>query len=280
MDDLVLRLGYVRTIGRPNLPFIIPGATYSTLTPTSTSQTITVINSRLNPWQADKYDVSLESYLIKGGFGSVGVFKKSLNDFFVAESFIATPELLEQYGVLATGGEALTYNLVTPGNGGDARVRGVEFTYRQSLLFLPDWARGLQVFVNYTRSQLRGSTTTDFTGFNPETASWGVNFTRPRYAVKFSSAEQGETRRAPVAASTVTPVGTYQWQGAQKRHTLSFEYSLNRRVSFYASLSDFNTPGGYVDILKQYAPETPVDLRTTRVMEWGQSLIVGIEGQF
>ena len=280
MDDLVLRFGYARTIGRPNLPFIIPGVTYSAVTPASTTQVVTVINNRLKPWGANNYDLSLESYLIKGGFGSVGVFQKDLKNFFTTQSFLATPELLEEYGVVAAAGDAINYNIVTRGNGGNARVRGVEFAYRQSLLFLPQWARGLQLFVNYTKSELDGSATADFTGFNPETMSWGVNFTRPRFAIKFSASEQGETRRAPVAASTVTPPDTYQWQGAQKRFTLSAEYSFTRRLSVYSSLSDFNTPGGYVDILKQYSPTTPTTIGTTRVMEWGQSLIVGVKGQF
>jgi iron complex outermembrane receptor protein len=279
-DDLVVRFGYARTIGRPNLPFIIPGVTYSTITPTTTTQVITVINNRLEPWEADNYDLSLETYMIKGGFGSIGVFQKNLANFFTAESFLATPELLEEYGVVAAAGDAINYEIRTRGNGGDARVRGLEFTYKQELKFLPNWARGLQVFVNYTRSQLSGSTTADFTGFNPETLSWGVNLTRPRYAVKFSSSEQGETKRAPVAASTVTPADTYQWQGAQKRYTISFEYSFSRRLGFYASFTDFNHPGGYTDILKQYAPSTPENIRTTRVMEWGVSAIVGIKGQF
>lgn len=279
-EDLVVRLGYARTIGRPNLPFIIPGVTYSTITPTTTTQVITVINNRLEPWEADNYDLSLETYLLKGGFGSVGVFQKDLGNFFTAESFLATPELLEQYGVVATAGDAINYEIRTRGNGGDARVRGLELTYKQELRFLPHWARGVQVFINYTHSQLSGSTTADFTGFNPETLSWGVNLTRPRYAVKFSSSEQGETKRAAVAASATTPANTYQWQGAQKRYTVSFEYSFSRGIGFYASFTDFNLPGGYTDILKQYGPDTPHDIRTTRVMEWGISAIVGVKGQF
>jgi len=279
-DDLVLRAGYARTIGRPNLPFIIPGATYSTVTETSTSQTITVINNRLKPWGADNYDVSLESYLIKDGFGSIGFFQKDLNNFFTTTSQIGTPELLAEYGVDPTAGDALDYIIVSRGNGGDARVRGMEFTYRQSLTFLPQWARGLQVFANYTRSKLSGSTTADFTGFNPQTLSWGVNFARSRYAVKFSSTEGKETKRAAAAASATIPAGAYTWQGALKRYTLSVEYSINRRLGIYASLGDFNTAGGYVIIQKQYAPDTPAALRTIRVTEWGQSAIIGIKGEF
>lgn len=279
-DDLVLRAGYAGTIGRPNLPFIIPGATYSTITETSTRQTITVVNSRLKPWTARNYDLSLESYLIKDGFGSVGFFQKDLANFFTTTTLPGTPELLDQYGVIAAAGDAIAYDIVTRGNGGDARVRGMEFTYRQSLTFLPHWARGLQAFVNYTRSTLGGSTTADFTGFNPQTLSWGVNFVRPRYNVKFSSTEGRETKRAAVATNATTPAGSYQWQGALKRYTLSFEYSFSRRLGVYASLGDFNTPGGYVIIQKVYAPGTPNNLRTIRVTEWGQSAIVGVKGEF
>jgi len=279
-ENLVLRLGYAHTIGRPNLPFIIPGATYSTITETSTQQTITVINNRLKPWEANNYDVSLESYLIKDGFGSISVFQKDLSNFFTAASLIGTPELLDQYGVVATGGDAINYTIVTRSNGGDARVRGMEFTYRQSLTFLPRWASGVQVFANYTRSTLSGSTTADFTGFNPQTLSWGVNFVRPRYNVKFSSTEGKETKRNAVAATATTPAGTYVWQGALKRYTLSFEYSFSRRLGFYASLGDFNTPGGLVIVQKAYAPGTPENLRTTRIVEWGKSAIVGLKGEF
>ena len=279
-DDLVLRWGYARTIGRPNLPFIIPGATYSAITEASSRQTITVVNSRLQPWKAANYDLSLESYLIRSGFGSIGVFQKDLRNFFTATSFPATPELLERYGVFPAAGDSISYDLVTRANGGDARVRGLEFTYRQALAFLPDWARGLQVFVNLTRSRLSGSTTADFTGFNPQTLSWGVNFTRARYAVKFSSTEGKETKRSAVAAGATNPPGTYLWQGALRRYTLSLEYNLTRRLGFYASLADFNAPGGYVIVQKQYAPTTPENIRTSRVTEWGRSAILGVKGEF
>jgi hypothetical protein len=151
----------------------------------------------------------------------VGFFQKDLSNFFTTTTLPGTPELLDQYGVIAAAGDAIAYDLVTRGNGGDARVRGMEFTYRQSLTFLPNWARGVQVFINYTRSTLGGTTTADFTGFNPQTLSWGVNFVRPRYNVKFSSTEGKETKRAAVAANATTPAGSYQWQGALKRYTLS-----------------------------------------------------------
>ncbi len=279
-DDLLLRIGAARTIGRPELEYIIPGVSYSAITETSLQQTITVVNTALKPWMANNYDLSLESYLFKGGFGSIGVFQKDLSNFFTTTSITGTAELLEQYGLVAGAGQDALYEIRTQGNGGDARVRGLEFTYRQSLGFLPNWARGIQVFANYTRSDLSGSSTADFTGFAPETLSWGVNLIRPRYTIKFSSAESEETKRRSVGASASIPPNTWQYQGALKRWTLSAEYNITPHVGIYASLNDFREKGGYTIVQKRYVESTPAELRTNRITEWGMGLIVGIKGSF
>lgn len=279
-DDLLLRAGYARTIGRPNLQFIIPGATYSTVTDASVEQNITVINSRLRPWHGENYDLSLESYLIKDGFGSIGAFQKDLRDFFTSETIPGTPENLAEYGVLATAGDAIQYNIITRGNGGDARVRGLEFSYRQAFGFAGKWGRSLQAFVNYTRSTLSGSRTADFTGFNPRSLSWGLTWARPGYVIKYSSNLQYETQRAPVNASATVLPGTFNYQAQLRRDTLSVEVVLGRRMTVFASLQDLNTPGGYHFKLLQYAPGAPEHRRPTRIIEWGMSAIFGFKGEF
>jgi TonB-dependent receptor len=279
-NDLVLRFGYARTIGRPNLPSIIPGVTYSTITETSTQQDITVINSRLRPWTANNFDLSMESYLIKDGFGSIGAFQKNLRNFFTSTAIPGTPENLAQYGVIASAGDALQYNIITRGNGGDARVRGLEFSYRQSFGFIGKWGKSLQAFLNHTRSSLSGSATADFTGFNPRSLSWGLTWSRPRYVIKYSSNLQDEVQRTAVAASATVPPGTYNYQAKLRRDTVSFEFAVRSRVRVFASVQDLNTPGGYHFKLLQYAPGTPKYMRPTRIIEWGVSAIFGVKGEF
>ena len=203
-----------------------------------------------------------------------------MSNFFTPETLLGTPEVLEEYGVTATAGDALQYNIITRGNGGDARVRGVEFTYRQSFGFAGKWGRSLQAFVNYTRSSLDGSRTADFTGFNPRSLSWGLTWARPRYVIKYSSNLQYETQRAPVNPSATVPAGTFNYQAELRRDTVSVEVVVTPRVSLFASLQDFNTPGGYHFKLLQYAPGTPEYQRPTRIIEWGMSAIVGIKGEF
>lgn len=276
IDGLVARAGYARTIGRPDVDLIIAGASVSE--PTAAAPTITVVDSGLKPWTADNYDLALESYLLKGGFGSVGVFRKNIRGFFVSTASSATPELLETYGIPATG-EYLNYTVSTQRNGGDASITGMEFAYKQSLTFLPWWARGLQVFVNYTKLNLGGSSQSDFTGFNPKTLGWGVSFVRSRFAIRLTGSDQGETRRAPVATSATIPAGTYLWQGAKHRYSIGMEYALSPKLGFYVSLNNFNGLG-VTDVQRRYAANTPEYAKYQRYQEWGKNAVVGIKGEF
>lgn len=278
--NLLLRLGYARNVGRPDLSLILPGTTFNAAT--ANPRTITINNSGLDPWTADNYDVTLESYLFKGGMGSVGVFQKDITGFFEAWQTPATPELLDLYGI--TGVEDVDYVVITRRNGtGDTRIRGFEFNYKQKLLFLPRWARGLDVFLNYTKLDLNGSATSDFTGFNPETLSYGVNLTRPRYSVRFIMQTQGEVRRTPVAASTANgiPAGTYLWQEPKRRPTLTVTYSITKNISLYGTISDF-FGDGFIDRQFRYPDGTTVPeyAKIQRIIETGMAGAIGIKGRF
>ncbi|PTX99070.1 TonB-dependent receptor [Opitutus sp. ER46] len=275
-ENLVLRAAYAQTIGRPNTSFIIPGLTISE--PDVANPRITVNNPALKPWTADSYDLSLESYQIKDGFGSVGVFRKDIKNFFGVVITPATPELLEQYG-LENDPTLLDYDISTRENVGDAKVQGVEFSYRQSLAFLPRWARGLQVFVNATKLEITGSNTADFTGFNPETFAGGISLVRERFFIKGTISYLGDTRRALVAVSAADgiPADTYTYQGKRTRIGINGQYSLNKRYSVYVSVSDL---GGFVQNLERYAPNTPKYARGNRLQELGFYYTFGIRGSF
>ncbi|MBP8257333.1 MAG: TonB-dependent receptor [Opitutaceae bacterium] len=270
--SIIARAGYARTIGRPDLPEIMPGATISANPDTDGVKTITVINTGLKPWTADSYDVALESYLFKYGYGSAGVFMKDITDFFGSLRRPATPEEITQYG----GAPNETYDIISTLNAGDARISGFELGYKQSLAFLPGWARGVQAFVNYTRLNLEGSATADFTGYNPETLSWGVSLVRPRFSFKFNMAHQGETRRAQT-----TPVGSYFWAGAKRRDTWNLEFQATKNLSLFAQVVDLLN-GGYIDVQKRYDPtqNTPDYLRYQRLISTGTELTIGVKGRF
>src|SRR5206468_3275394 len=91
-DKLYLRAAYSKSIGRPDYGSLIPAAVIS-----DTASTITVNNTALKPLTSDNYDFSVESYQIKGGYGSIGVFQKNISNFAGAVTQHATPELLDFY---------------------------------------------------------------------------------------------------------------------------------------------------------------------------------------
>ncbi|MBL9190263.1 MAG: TonB-dependent receptor [Opitutaceae bacterium] len=273
-ENLVLRAAYAQTLGRPNTSFIIPGTTISD--PDVANPTISVNNTGLRPWSARSYDLSLESYQIKDGFGSIGVFRKSVKDFFGSVTTAATPELLEQYG-LENDPALRTYNFVTRTNAGDAQIDGFEVSYRQSLTFLPSWARGFQVFVNYTKLNLAGSNTADFSGYNPKSLGGGINFVRGRLGLRSTISYLGDTRTSAVAASATVPAGTFNYQKKRTRIGINATYSLTRRYSLYVSVVDW---GGFVQDLQRYAPATPEYARPTRWQELGFYTNIGVRGSF
>jgi TonB-dependent receptor len=273
-ENLVLRGAFAHTIGRPNINNIIPSTNISE--PDAATPLITVNNAGLNPWSAKSYDLSLESYQIKDGFGSIGFFQKSITDFFTTVTTAATPELLEQYG-LESDPSLLTYQVRTLANGGNAKIQGFEFSYRQSLTFLPSWARGFQVFANYTKLNLSGSRTADFSGYNPKSIAGGLNYTRGRFQLKTTISHLGDTRTGAVAANATTPANTFNYQKKRTRIGANVTYQLTPRYTLYASVVDW---GGFVQNLQRYAPETPEYARPTRWQELGFYTNVGVRGSF
>ena len=273
-ENLILRAAYAQTLGRPNINNVIPSTSISD--PDVANPVITVNNAGLKPWSARSYDLSLESYQIKDGFGSIGVFRKSVKDFFGSVSTAATPALLEQYG-LESDPSLLTYQIATRTNAGDAQIDGFEMSYRQSLTFLPSWARGLQAFVNFTKLNLSGSNTADFSGYNPKSLGGGINFVRGRLALKTTISYLGDTRTGAVAASATVPVDTFNYQAKRMRIGVNATYNLTRRYALYASVVDW---GGFVQDLQRYAPGTPDYAKPTRWQELGFYTNVGVRGSF
>lgn len=276
-ENLLVRAGVSRTIGRPDLGLIVPGVTFSE--PTVSNPTITVNNTGLRPWRADGVDLSIESYQIKGGFGSVGVFQKNIRDFFGTVRTPATPEQLALYGLPDDPAYA-NYEISTRNNVGDAKVQGLEVSYTQSLTFLPHWARGLQIFANASKLHVEGSNDADFDGFAPSNFSGGINFSRSRLFLRLTCTHQGETRTGLNAVSTANgiPADTYSYQGARTRLGINVRFNLSKRLSLYGNMTDIN--GGMTTLTRRYAPDTPEYARNVRRQELGSAITFGVKGSF
>src|SRR6185436_6871153 len=157
---------------------------------------------------ADNYDLSLETYNLKGATLALSLFRKDVKDFFTQTQIPATLPLLESFGL---SDDYLNYTIITKTNGGTASIKGYEASWRQSLFFLPAWAAGFSTYANATISRLSGPNAADFTPFAHKNLNWGLSYVRRGFSFRFNVAYAYKVTGAAVAASATVPVGTAQY---------------------------------------------------------------------
>lgn len=300
-NNLVLRAAYARTIGRPDVKYVVAGIRVPNLTvrdaeiiedndndeaDESNARTIEVGNPGLKPWTADSFHLSLDSYHLKGGFGSIGVYLKNVTNFFAERSTRATREDLEYFGLNSTDIDFMLeneYAIRRWENIGDARLTGIELSYRQDMFFLPSWLQKTQVWINYTHLKVSGPNAEDFTGFSPDVLSCGINYFRPRFSLRLTCAYQAETktRLVPVAAGTQAaryiPQGTYEYQASSIRYGLTTEYALSRAFTLFMTWNNiFNK-----DVLiYRRAADTPSWAQNYQRILAPSYIMMGVKGRF
>jgi len=277
-ENLLVRLAYAKTYGRPNLTDIVPRtvATSADLdsddpTPAAGRGTLTIRNAALNPWTADNYDLSLEYYDKNGGMISAGVFLKEIKDFFGTGSRLATEADLAE---LNLDGNYLDWVITTNFNAGDARVRGAEFNLRYPLRALGSIGEHFVVFANATKLELEGGRDANFSSFIPKSANWGLTFSQKKLSLTARWNYRGLDKRAP--QPTFGPDG-YEYIAPRTTFDVSANYILTRRFSLTASVSNLlNEP--LVNL--RYGSGTPAHARVYWVREFGAQFAVGIKGVF
>jgi iron complex outermembrane recepter protein len=124
-----------------------------------------------------------------------------------------------------------------------------------------------------------GANTADFSGFNPETYSGGINFVRGRLSLKGTVSYLGDMRRGAVAVNAANgiPADTFNYQAKRTRYGLTINVALSRRFALYASATDI---GGFVQDLQRYAPNTPDYAKKQRWQELGFYTNIGVRATF
>lgn len=273
-ENVIMRAAYSRTISRPNISSIIPGM--SVPDPNSTSKVITVVNTGLRPWTSDGYDLSLESYLLKGGTGSVGVFQKDITGFFGGDIVAATPELLAEYGL---DDEYLTYEISTQRNlDKPVRIRGIEFTFRQNLGDILPVLKGVGLYSAATFLDITGPSAASFATFSPRTISGGLSYSRGRFHIRVNANHIGRKKGSSISApNATTPADTYRWFPARTVLTANFSYRVFKNISIFGTSTRFTTP---VLITERYGQGTADHARPFRFQDQGIDFTLGVKGEF
>ena len=278
-ENLLARVAYAKTYGRPNFSDIIPNATFNENDLTEAQQadpsvikgTITLRNTALRPWTADNYDLSLEYYTKQGGSFSAGIFLKEIDDFFGTSVKLATEADLEELGL---DPRYVGWNINTKFNAGDARITGVEFNVRHSLRALGAWGGAFTVFANGTKLRLEGNQQSSFASFVPTTANWGASFSRKRVTLVARWNHRGLDKNTAVPAFGAD---AFSYIEARTTLDLSFNVQLTRRLTFSASANNvFNEP----QVALRYGSETPAYARQFNTREFGVVFALGVKGTF
>ncbi len=271
-ENFVGRAAYAATIGRPNLNFIIPTRTVTDPAAAESNRTITTTNAGLEPWTADNYDLSFESYSVKGATVSASLFRKQLTNFFVTRRTDATLDLLAEMGL---SDDYLDYDVITTSNSADSvTTDGIEWSWRQSFkpfTVLPAWSRGLQVWINATHLRVTGSGKDNFSGYSPRVMNWGGSYASARFLVRYNVSRIARQRAAISAA------GTYDAQDTRMVQDANIEYRFHKKFSLYASVRNLaNEPRPLVTI----SATAPAYTRPRTYTYYGALWTIGVKGTF
>ncbi|MBL9212533.1 MAG: carboxypeptidase regulatory-like domain-containing protein, partial [Opitutaceae bacterium] len=224
-ENLIARAGHYWSVGRPNFNQYAGALNLpDTERPPSASNRISVANAGIKAWSAKTTKVTLEYYFERVGLVSVGAFRRDFENFFGSTVFEATPDFLALYSLdpnLYGDFEVTTqYNLPSR-----VRMTGVDFNYKQALTFLPNWARGVQVFANASAQRATGAAAENFNGYVPRTYSWGTSLSRDKYKLRANWNYRGRARNTLISGRSIEP-GTFRWDSKRLYLDLSGEYAL------------------------------------------------------
>lgn len=147
-NDLILRLAATTSIARPN---------YYDITPFVSSivedEELSAGNPQLKAAYAWNFDLMAEHYFRSVGIVSGGVFYKNIRDFIYtySDQQYSTEKFAADFPGLQNpipSGDRWTYKQAR--NGDNVKVYGFEVALQRQLDFLPGFAKGFGVYVNYT----------------------------------------------------------------------------------------------------------------------------------
>jgi TonB-dependent receptor len=284
-DNLLVRLGYAKTFGRPDYNNILSNANATSFDENDVDPdlpgTITYRNPALLPWTADNYDLSLEYYFAKNGYATAGVFQKNIADFFATKNYATgevNEQLLEELGLdTRFVGWAINTTINGPGT---AKIIGYEASINKQLDFLPWELRNLSVNANFTKLELSGPSATAFNGFIPKTGNFAISWNKKPIAAQVKFNYRGRQQRgAQTGAQYGSANGFYEYYKSRWNIDVNFEYTFSKRIKVFANARNIlNEP----QILQRYSElmNSAIYSQNYQQEEFGIQMAVGVKGTF
>ncbi len=278
-DAVVLRAGYARTIGRPDLGDLLPATTIPD--PDGANRDVRVTSHGLEPWTSDNYDFTVETYQLKGATIGLSVFRKDVSNFAYRTIIPLTPELVALYSLpaeLLTDGDWTLNSLFNSPD--DARLNGFEWSWRQQLASfeqLPLWLRGVSVSASGTHIRVTGAGADNFENMTPKVISWSIAYRLKAFYADVRVYNSKGRRVGTVAASATVPPGAYQAEASRTMISTSLRYQISRRLALQLNVQNL-TDSPYRQMI--YAPGLPGYANPAVFRRLGIEYTLGIRGTF
>ena len=170
------------------------------------------------------------------------------------------------------------YNVSTNHNlSSTVRMTGMEFDYKQALTFLPQWARGVQVFANASAQRATGEAAENFAGYIPRSGSWGASVTRERWNARVNWNYRGRQRRGLAASGASIEPGTFNWTSKRLYVDVVGEVTLKGSIALFYNLRHI---GDATEDVKIYGPSTPAVARFRQRIDYASLWTIGVKGTF
>lgn len=289
-SDIVARVSFSHTLGRPDLGNIYPSLNLPDPT-TVSATTVTTIkenNTSLRPWVSNNVGLSLEYYAPDGQSNfTLRGYRRFLDNAFGTQTLSAsqTATYLSNYGVNPTDypGAIIQTPINMPGQ---IVTSGLELS--GSYIFdkvLPDWARGFRVTYSGTRATQTGGgvMAVQFAAQNlyvvPWTAGIGVNLTRSRFSISLNTKVTAKTRLQyeDYTANAAYEPNEFLYKRGAWRTDLDASVHLTRNLTMFLNGRDIQ---GYTLVEQIYSPNTPTVAKNYYRAVYQPVWTLGMNAQF
>jgi iron complex outermembrane receptor protein len=250
--NLDLHFGFSSTIRRP--PYVNVAGVWLI---NETALTVTTPNPGLTPETSDNYAARLSYY-----FEPVGQVAATFTERSVTDLFITDRQTAQEYGYTGDD-ELVNYEFVTTSNSPDKiKIRSMELEYNQSLSFLGEKFKRLNVRGSYTRLYAE----VPRANLTPHLASGGINYTLRKLNV-YANWNWSDDVNTNIAGTTYRRHRTNLDAGGSWRLTNAYSLSLSVR-------NILDTP--YIN-MQRFATGPTAMTRNERV---GQSWTLALKGTY
>jgi len=287
-------------VGDPDYGELVPTVTAVSGSAANNDANIVLPSATLKPYYVDNYDVSVEYYFAQTGVLGGSLFRKDISGFIVSQlvpmadarvqAALSEAGLTDPVERAAAIGATPTATIRS--NGKNATIQGVELWYNQNLSFLPKPFDGLNIQLNFTRTDANSSDLDTLYAAQADSVSKQINarlaYQWRKWQVAVSTNWTGEvliqqsnlgTGVVPITVGGVAYNTLNQYKAPEIKSKFEISYTFSSRYTATFEIDNI----GYrrQEYFKNYQPlAKQTQLSATQYVYGDPVVRIGVKGSF